>query len=133
MFLRLPEEMCRDDAVTEAKNRVWINYFTAVVLPNGNIIYPEQGHAKTLAAIYSKNKNGESRTKHYDIDIAYNDMGITDHPLYWLITQTNCIVVDYEGAICPKKISDRQKDTIDIFRKNKFLSNKYDKNTFFIS
>ena len=86
--------------------REWIHYFAAIILPDGRTALPEFGHVNLLANIYG---NG-------DPQIAWNDMPIRAHSMFWLINKTGCAVVDYNSVLLPEDLYPEQQSTLTFYR-----------------
>lgn len=64
----------------EKHKQTFINYFEAIILPSGEVVYAVPSHIEKLIQI-----TGESR------EVIYDKMPITASPIHWLLDYTGCV------------------------------------------
>lgn len=64
----------------EKHKATFINYFEAILLPSGEVVYAVPSHVEKLIEL-----TGESR------ETVWATMPVTAHPLTWLLAYTGCV------------------------------------------
>ncbi|MNV39758.1 hypothetical protein D3C71_1313480 [compost metagenome] len=64
----------------------FMNYFEAILLPSGEVVYAVPSHTEKLIQIYGVPK-----------DLLYNLIPVSDSPIRWLLERTNCLALWSKG------------------------------------
>ena len=94
-------DMYSDFDITLHK-QTFVNYFEAILLPNGQVVYATPSHVEKLLSITKEPR-----------DEIYDKMPITASPLHWLIEYTGCISMWSEFYI-GSPTTDEQKEMLQL-------------------
>ena len=103
-----------DEFIKDHKSN-YINYFEAIIFPDGHVEYSIPSHTHKLMMIW-----GVPVTQIYGgekYDELQKLIPVYASPLHWLCNKTNCVVCWYEQSVFPFNYTQEQVDTF-----NKLIS-----------